>query len=210
MIRTEEKSRIGRRGFLVGLSALIAAGASYVRWGSSTGSEESRETRNSTHGASHTTASGDGERPGANESTQDVFFAEADQMALFALADVIVPRDGEAPAASEIGLLPLLEDWIRSDSARRFAYTALWPELARAVHPPEAPSTPLSLAELEGRCAAWHADYRARGARASSAAQIFEQLRRDVLRVYYSTEAGHSVLGYSGPAMRMGSPSAST
>jgi hypothetical protein len=208
MTETEQRSGIGRRGFLVGLSALIATGASYLRWGSSTDRGESRETLNSTRAPRNTPTSGRDERTGDSESAG--FFAEADHIALFALADVIVPRDGEAPAASEIGLLPLLEEWIRSDSARRFTYSALWPELARAVHPPEAHSTPLSLEQLEERCGVWHADYRARGARASSAAQIFEQLRRDVLRVYYSTEAGHNVLGYSGPAMRMGSPSAST
>lgn len=214
MTMPAEPNKVGRRGFIVGLVAFLAAGAGYLRWGNA--AQESEPLPEGSQRASDPARSHAASHAKEDTRTHEAFFAPADHPTLFALADVIVPRDGAFPAASEIDLLPRLEAWIQSDSARRFIYSAFWPELVRASQSPRreeeghrgnaGEAKLLAQDPLEAACESWYAEYRSRGSRASSAAQIFEQLRRDVLRVYYSTDVGHSVLGYTGPAMRRHSP----
>ncbi|MCP5110101.1 MAG: gluconate 2-dehydrogenase subunit 3 family protein, partial [bacterium] len=52
---------------------------------------------------------------------------------LLVIADVIVPRYGDSPAASEIGLIPKLEKLIRDSPARAAVYRQGWRELAEAI-----------------------------------------------------------------------------
>jgi hypothetical protein len=108
---------------------------------------------------------------------------------------VVVPPDGDSPPASGIDLLPRLERWVGSSSGRRALYEKGWPALAsrvRALGPePDA-------AALEALCAELHRAFRE--GRSDGAASFFEQLRRDVLRVYWSSPAGWAAVGYTGPA----------
>ncbi|MFK7898231.1 MAG: hypothetical protein AB8G23_20530 [Myxococcota bacterium] len=206
MTDSPQSGGVGRRGFLFGIFgffALIAGGIRFSRFGQ----------------PGENQGEGPTDLPKPENPPEPGFFALEDRSALFALADIIVPRDGAVPAASEVDLLPSLEAWITSDASRQLTYAAFWPELARATRENATPDTSAAartaddlrpLPELEAACATWYAEYRAQGDRASSAAKLFEQLRRDVIRTYYSTAAGHAVLGYDGPAMRMNMSSGPT
>ena len=118
---------------------------------------------------------------------------------LLAVADVIVPAEGEAPAASGIDFMPMLEDWVRSSPERTQIYAMWWPVFERALRDritlvagrpdPDA---------LERALDAWHREYQQPCA--SIPARFFEQLRRDTLRVYYASPAGWRSIGYRGPA----------
>jgi hypothetical protein len=120
-----------------------------------------------------------------------------DEPLLLRIADVIVPADGDSPPASGIDLLPRLERWIGSSSGRRAIYERGWPALALRVR--ELGPEP-GAAALAALCGELHGSFRA-GA-GDAAAGFFEQLRRDVLRVYWASPAGWAAVGYTGPAHR--------
>ena len=110
-------------------------------------------------------------------------------------ADVLVPRHGVHPAASEIDFLPRLDRWVASSPLRARSYREWWPAFETEVRARsgEVLPDPKELQMLFGR---WHEAYRKD--RPSDAARFFEQLRRDVLRIYYSSPQGWASLGYAG------------
>lgn len=125
-------------------------------------------------------------------------FAARDHALLLALADVIVPRSGDSPGAGEIDIVPRLEEWIRGSEQRAQTYARGWPALVRAVRArvPHRDGR-LEEAKLEELCADLYRGYRQE--RRSVEAVTFEQLRRDVLRLYYASPAGWAWVGYLGP-----------
>jgi len=131
----------------------------------------------------------------------DSVFAPGSEPLLLAVADAVVPRAGEHPAASEIDLLPRLERWVESSPSRRRSYRRGWPPFERQIRAQTATGgarpDPEALAGLLER---WHRDYRE--GRGHEYARFFEQLRRDTLRVYYGSPAGWISLGYNGRPQR--------
>jgi hypothetical protein len=131
----------------------------------------------------------------------ELSFASGSEPFLLAVADAVVPRVGEYPAASEIDFLPRLQRWVESSPYRRRMYQRGWPRFeqqirARIATRGDGPD-PEALAGLLER---WHRDYRE--GRAEPPARFFEQLRRDTLRVYYASPAGWISLGYTGRPQR--------
>lgn len=133
-------------------------------------------------------------------------FPAARQPLLLALADVIVPRAGDSPAASEIDLVPRLERWVeRSPNVARI-YAVAWKDMDAAVRAqvrfeagrpdPQA---------LHALCERWFREY-TDAPRPSRAALVFEQLRWDVLTVYYASPAGRTFVGDPGRAPAPFSP----
>ena len=126
----------------------------------------------------------------------------ASRVLFLAVADAIVPRHGGQPAASEIPFAPLFEDWVRAASDRETVYARYWGRFEQDIRARLAPAgdrpDPGPLTELLQE---WYRAYRDE-ARPSVAAQFFEILRRDVLRVYWASPAGWSAVGYPGPARR--------
>jgi hypothetical protein len=124
---------------------------------------------------------------------------EGSEALLLVAADVLVPRQGVHPAASEIDFLPRLDRWIASSARRARTYRETWPAFESEVraHSGEALPDPKELQVLFGR---WYEAYRQK--RPSDAARCFEQLRRDVLRIYYSSPQGGASLGYVGRVVR--------
>jgi len=124
---------------------------------------------------------------------------EGSEALLLAAADVLVPRHGVHPAASEIDLLPRLDRWVAGSPLRARSYRETWPAFEREVRARsgEAIPDPKELQVLFGR---WHEAYRQD--RPSDAARFFEQLRRDVLRIYYSSPQGGASVGYAGRVVR--------
>jgi hypothetical protein len=118
-----------------------------------------------------------------------------------AVADAIVPRDEEWPAASEGDFLPGLELFVASSAHRRRNHEKYWPlfeaEIRRTVPIVDGRPDPKRLRE---RLEYLHVQYRS-GHR-SAVAAFFEQLRRDVLRIYYSSPEGWARVGYAGPVQR--------
>lgn len=133
------------------------------------------------------------------ERTPHASLPEGSEALLLAAADVLVPRFGAHPAASEIDLLPRLDRWVASSPRRTRFYREIWPAFESEVRARsrEALPDPKELQVLFGR---WHEAYR-RG-RPSDAARFFEQLRRDVLSIYYSSPQGWASLGYAGRVVR--------
>ena len=127
--------------------------------------------------------------------------APESEILLLAVADVVVPADGDAPAASGIDFVPALERWVRTSPERERIYTAWWPVFERALRArvPLRSGRPEPEA-LEQALDTWHREYRVAGA--SIPARFFEQLRRDILRVYYASPAGWASVGYRGPVHR--------
>ena len=135
----------------------------------------------------------------------DPVFAPGSEPFLLAVADAVVPRVGDAPAASEIDLIPRLEHWVTSSPSRRRSYRRAWPRFewrirARTMGDGDRPDPEALTALLEQ----WYRDYRE--GRAHASARFFEQLRRDTLRVYYASPAGWISLGYMGPVQRVPFP----
>ena len=126
-------------------------------------------------------------------------FPAADRALLIALIDQIVPRDGDAPAASEIGLLPRLEDWARQRESRLAIYRKGWPRLRAYLEKERSEGGEI---DFEGRSLHdLYMRYR-RSRRSGPAAHCFEQFRRDVLRLYYSSPEGWASVAYTGPVRR--------
>jgi len=128
-----------------------------------------------------------------------VLFPPETLATLLVIADVIVPRSGSSPAASEIDLVPRLERLIlRSPSAAK-SYRKSWPILAQNIQE-KVPVVEgqLDPAELARLLEVYHGRFR-RTRRGGKLGNAFEQLRRDVLRVYYASPAGQAFAGYPGP-----------
>jgi hypothetical protein len=118
---------------------------------------------------------------------------------LLAVADVIVPRQGDSPAASEIDFAARFEDMLAGFPELARVYRRDLPHFVEAVRrrvpmPGGAPDPDL-LARL---CERWHVAARSE-ARPEPAARFFELLRDDVLRVYYASPAGWAFAGFDGP-----------
>lgn len=150
-------------------------------------------------------------------------FAEPDLAVLLAVADVIVPRDGAHPAASETPLLDVLARRARDVPDLAQLLEAGLPGFARAVRSrvpaargtgdARAPSPAgLDAALLARLCESYHRELRERP-RPSREAVYFELLRSEVLFAYYATPAGWASVGFDGPVqwsaarMRGSSPS---
>lgn len=144
--------------------------------------------------------------PGAREGggvARELWGSPESTALLLAVANAIVPREGEAPGAGEIDLLARLGPWVELLPQRARFYGQGWPEFERAVReqvrfrgPDPDPES------LHAQLADWFASYQA-APRRSPRAYFFEVLRQDVLRVYYSSPEGWAALGYSGPPHRM-------
>lgn len=134
----------------------------------------------------------------AEPASPEPVFPPEDGPLLLAIADVIVPREGDLPAASEIGILPRLERWARLSPSRLRTYQEGWPRLRKrledvgAVDPSDLPEKPFRMLYRRYRFAS----------RPPREAFFFEQLRRDVLRLYYSSPEGWASVSYTGPVRR--------
>jgi hypothetical protein len=137
------------------------------------------------------------EAPGIEPNPEPLFPPE-DWPLLLAVADAIVPREGDLPAASEIDLLPKLESWARSDASRLRIYKKGWPRFRKLLERAgEASASGPSINTLSQL----HTRYRLED-RPPQGAAFFEQLRRDVLRIYYASPAGWASVSYTGPVHR--------
>jgi len=125
-------------------------------------------------------------------------FPVEDRALLLAVADVIVPRDGDLPAASEIDLLPKLERWARGSTSRLRTYEEGWPRFRALL---ERKGEADASGPSERTLRRLHLRYRF-ARRPSREAAFFEQLRRDVLRLYYASPAGWMSVSYTGPVHR--------
>jgi hypothetical protein len=131
----------------------------------------------------------------------DSVFAPGSEPLLLAVADAVVPRVGEHPAASEIDILPRLERWVESSPYRRRIYRRGWPPFERQIRARTATRGDRPDPEiLTGLLERWYRDYRE--GRGHESARFFEQLRRDTLRAYYGSPAGWISLGYTGRPQR--------
>lgn len=139
-------------------------------------------------------------KPETQSARLEPIFPPEDHAIVFLLADLIVPREGEHPAASEIDLLPRLEGWIRSSKSRERAYKKGWPklrQLVKRVRVVDGKPDPLKLTMRMGK---WVEKYRRQKRSFRVLIPFFEQFRSDVLRVYYASPAGWAAMGYRGPA----------
>jgi hypothetical protein len=126
----------------------------------------------------------------------------ADEPWLLALAEAIVPRDGELLGARDIDLLPRLDAHVRSSASRLRVYRRGWPDLRgflerRHASAPDAGRDEVAVVVMSF-CFRMYRRPRTPPLRVRMA----EQLRRDVLTVYYGSPAGWASLGYSGPPHR--------
>jgi len=177
---------VKRRDFLWGAVAIAGAAVAgaLLRWG---------------RGRGAATKAGHAPHASPRQQTPYAALPERSEALLLAAADVLVPRHGVHPAASEIDFLPRLDRWIASSERRARTYRETWPAFEselRAHSGTELPD-PKELQLLFGR---WYEAYRQE--RPSDAARCFEQLRRDVLRIYYSSPQGGASLGYVGRVVR--------
>lgn len=132
-------------------------------------------------------------------SPQSQIFAPESWPVLFAVADAIVPRFRDQPAASEIDLLPRLERCIELSPDGAEMFRAGWSRFEQALrqHVP-AQSGRLDPAVLQQTLEAWQVDY-ATQLDPPLAASYFEGLRRNVLLAYYTSPVGWASSGYHGP-----------
>jgi hypothetical protein len=128
-------------------------------------------------------------------------FPASSRALVVALIDVIVPRDADAPSGSEVVSPERLEKWAGAESERARFYRRSWSALENAIEQqvPVADGTPDPRA-LDELCWRWYRRFRTR--RPPPEAALFEQIRRDVLKLYYSSAAGWASVGYSGPGQR--------
>ena len=113
-----------RRAFLLGGAAVALVGAGGLL---SIRSRQRRAHADNVH--SDNVHSDDAQTDSAHSNSQpagapgtepdpEPLFPPEDWPLLLAVADVIVPREGDLPAASEIDLLPKLESWARGSASR--------------------------------------------------------------------------------------------
>jgi len=139
---------------------------------------------------------------GSDQSEAEPVFTSEDEAILFAVADLIVPREGDLPAASEIDLIPRLERWARSSESRLRLYQRGWPQLRNLIQETAFQNGRLDSEKLAASMKHWFLIYRRRLRGGPKGVPFFEQLRRDVLRVYYASPAGWATVGYTGPGHR--------
>lgn len=132
----------------------------------------------------------------------EVIFTAEDEAILFAVADLIVPREGDLPAASEIDLIPRLERWARTSESRLRLYRRGWPGLRDLIQEKAIRDGQLDSEQLAASMKHWFQIYRRRRRGGPKGVPFFEQLRRDILRVYYASPAGWAAVGYAGPGHR--------
>jgi hypothetical protein len=192
-----------RRAFLIGGAAVALVGAGGLL---SIRSRRRGAHTDNLHSDNAQTDSAPAEAP-VTEPNPEPLFPPEDWPLLLAIADAIVPREGDLPAASEIDLLPKLESWVRASAGRLRIYEKGWPQFrALLERKGEAGASGPSRRTL-GRL---HVRYRF-GARPPRGAAFFEQLRRDVLRLYYASPAGWASVSYTGSVHRphpLGAPGA--
>ena len=126
---------------------------------------------------------------------------EAARARLAGFAAVIVPAWNGQPAAGADDFALRFEALARSTPDRVAAYGRYFERFVREVDALAPPRQPPDAAALTALFERWHEEWR-REAEPSFAAQFFELLRRDVLRVHYSSPAGWRALGFHGPAHR--------
>ncbi len=117
---------------------------------------------------------------------------------LLAVADIIVPRYGDSPAASEIDLLPRLQRLIDASPSLTRSYRKNWVKLAKIIQDevPVVDGKP-EPKELARHLRIYHRRFR-RTRSGGDLGNAFEQLRRDVLGIYYTSPEGRAWVGYSG------------
>ena len=121
---------------------------------------------------------------------------------MIAIADAIVPGDGEHPAASEIDIVPKLERWVSSTPQRLHLYKREWRLFAAGLRLRLSFAGDRAHSEvLAPLLEQWFEAFRTQPT-PDGHAHFFEQLRQDVLRVYYASPAGWASLGYPGPAFQ--------
>jgi hypothetical protein len=125
-------------------------------------------------------------------------FSPEDRDLLLTIADIIVPRDGDLPAASEIDILPKLERWARSSESRLTIYETGWPRLRALL---EKKGEIGGAGPSDRTLRRLHLQYRFKR-RPRGESVFFEQLRRDVLRLYYASPEGWKAVSYTGPVHR--------
>jgi hypothetical protein len=136
----------------------------------------------------------------AEASSHGPIFPPEDHALLFILTDLIVPREGEHPAASEIDLLPRLEGWIRSSERRVRTYRKNWPAMLKVANRLTSADGKLNQVKLAKRMHTWGKRFRKQKRVHRAIVPFFEQFRRDVMRAYYSSPEGWASMGYTGPA----------
>ncbi len=188
-----------RRAFLLGGAAVALAGAGGLL---SVRSRQSRPHADKLHSDDAQIDSAHSNSQPADEPVsepdQEPLFPREDWPLLLAVADAIVPREGELPAASEIDILPKLESWARRSASRLRIYEKGWPKFrALLERKGEAGASGPSQHTLRRL----HVRYRLDKHPPREAA-FFEQLRRDVLRLYYASPAGWASVSYTGPVHR--------
>lgn len=179
-----------RRRLLLALAAVAASCSALFAWLARRGMGD-REP--------HSSAS-EGALPEPAQQPEGEFVFAPDTLAtLFVIADAIVPRFGDSPAASEIDLVPRLERLIRGSPAALKTYRERWPLLAKDIQEkvPLVDGRP-DQTELARRLRIYHRRFR-RTPLGGKFGNAFEQLRRDVLRVYYASPQGQAFVGYLGP-----------
>ena len=117
---------------------------------------------------------------------------------LLVIADVIVPRHGDSPSASEIDLIARLERLISDSPARAATYRTQWVKLAKTIQEkvPVVDGKP-DPDELARHLRIYHGRFR-RTRRGGDLGNAFEQLRRDVMRIYYTSPEGRAWVGHDG------------
>jgi len=194
---------VRRRAFLLGGAAvaLVGAGglASIRGWKSRVQREDASADHASAGGDPHSELhSGPPTGANAKQGVVAPIFPVEDRPLLLALADAIMPRAGDHPAASEIDLLPRLERWVHTSDSRIQIYERGWPRLRAALERAgEAGASGPSSRTLRALYRRFRLDEQP-----PPEAAFFEQLRRDVLRVYYASPAGWASVDYTGPAHR--------
>lgn len=116
------------------------------------------------------------------------------------VANAIVPRSGVSPGAGEIDIMPRIERWAATSPSTRRLYREGWPRLAAAIdaHARGADGQPDADA-VRDLLARYLARFRRRVS-GTDLGRTTEQIRRDVLRAYYSSPDGRAFVGYDGPA----------
>jgi hypothetical protein len=192
---------VNRRYFLL-TGLLVAAGTStagLLRWLKLRPVESSSTPENDAPEKQEATAP----KPKTPTSPDAPVFPEEDHIYLLSIADVIVPREGDLPAASEIDIIARLEVLAHSSKSRLRLYRNDWPKLRKLLNKVPMEEGKLDKGGLERRMQGWLRNYREKERVFRKSISFLEVLRRDILMTYYSTPAGWAAVGYTGPIHRM-------